>query len=323
VIQKYFLQILLAICLTVINTTFAQTLQPIPKYAHLIDQTHTLSASQFSTIEQKLIGYEAEKGTQIAVVIVHSSKPEAIEQFANRIGNNWKLGRAGVGDGVILLLAMDDHESRIEVARALEPALTDIQAHRILHEYVTPMFAKKNFAGGIEVALDLIFKALAFEKLPPASAKNNQAQAAPTTVMRMLGNVLAGCISFLVILVVAVSMYGNRWLGIIVTIILSLIAGILTKSMAGFYLSSAWIPMAAGIFITLSMACSAFFLGFKFTKYIEKSATSKKSKSKKRSSSKSSSRNESTSSNSSSSGSSESTSGGGGDFAGGGASDKW
>lgn len=310
-----------------VSAVSASNLQPIPRYAHVIDETHTLSAEQFAAIEQKLLRYEAAKGTQIAVVIVRTSKPETIEQFTNRIGNTWKLGRAGIGDGVILLLAIDDHDARIEVARTLEPALTDAQAHRILREFASPLFARKDFAGGIEVALDLIFKSLALEKLPPGIATtSNQTTSAPLTIMSIVSGVVAYGVSFLVFLVIAVALFAIPVLGSISAVAISAFAGIAIISMITFYGYSMWIATATGLITTGLMAYASFFFGSKFQSYLKAPGASRKSKLKTRSKSKQDDslwKDSTSSSSSSPSSASNSKSGGGGDFAGGGASTKW
>jgi uncharacterized protein len=310
-----------------LGTVSASNLQPVPSYSRVIDQTHTLSAKQFAAIEQKLLHYEAAKGTQVAVVIVQTSKPETIEQFANRIGNTWKLGRAEIGDGVILLLAIEDHNARIEVARALEPALTDVQAHRILREFASPLFARKDFAGGIEVALDLIFKSLALEKLPPGSATtSNQTTTAPLTIMSIVGGVVAYGVSFLVFLVIAVALFAIPVLGSISAVAISALAGIAIINIITFYAHSMWIAAATGLITTSLMAYASFFFGSKFQSYLKAPGASRKSKLKTRSKSKQDEslwKDSTSSSSSSSSSASNSKSGGGGDFAGGGASTKW
>ena len=100
--------------------------------------------------------FEARKGSQIAVLIVPTTAPEAIEQYSIRVAEAWKIGRKKVDDGAILLVAKDDHKLRIEVGYGLEGALTDVAARRIIDEIITPKFRSGDFAGGISAGVDRI-----------------------------------------------------------------------------------------------------------------------------------------------------------------------
>src|SRR5262245_42263211 len=94
----------------------AQDLAAIPPlHARVTDLTGTLSADQSAQLERKLADLEARKGSQIAVLIVSTTRPEAIEQYSIRVAEAWKLGRKGVDDGALLLVAKADRELRIEV----------------------------------------------------------------------------------------------------------------------------------------------------------------------------------------------------------------
>src|SRR5690348_14063952 len=93
----------------------AQALQPIPPLtARVTDLTGTLTAAQQAELEQRLADFESRKGTQIAVLLVPTTAPEAIEQYSIRVVEAWKLGRKGVDDGALLLIAKNDHAVRIE-----------------------------------------------------------------------------------------------------------------------------------------------------------------------------------------------------------------
>lgn len=146
----------------------AQSLQPIPKLsARVTDLTGTLTAGQQTALEQKLAAFESAKGTQLAVLIVPTTQPEEIEQYSIRAVDEWKLGRKGVDDGALLLVAKDDHRVRIEVGRGLEGVLTDALSNRILDETVKPAFRQGNFYGGLDAGLEQMMKLIQGEPLPP------------------------------------------------------------------------------------------------------------------------------------------------------------
>lgn len=145
----------------------AQASQPIPPLeARVTDLAGTLTPDARAALEAKLAGFEARKGAQVAVLIVPTTQPEAIEQYSIRVVDAWKLGREKPDDGVLLLVAMQDRALRIEVGRGLEGALTDLAANRIIEETITPRFRDGDFAGGIEAGVDRVISVIDGEPLP-------------------------------------------------------------------------------------------------------------------------------------------------------------
>ncbi|MBK6741686.1 MAG: YgcG family protein [Hydrogenophilales bacterium] len=134
--------------------------------ARVTDQTASLDAGQIAALEARLKQFETEKGSQIAVLIVATTLPEAIEQYSIRVAEAWKLGRKGVDDGVLLLVAKDDRAVRIEVGYGLEGAISDIQAKRIIEEEVVPRFRQGDFQGGIDMAVTRLIGLVNGEPLP-------------------------------------------------------------------------------------------------------------------------------------------------------------
>lgn len=137
-----------------------------PLTGRVVDQTATLSAADVSDLEQKLKSFEDRKGSQIAVLMIPTTAPEAIEQFAIRVVEQWKLGRKKVDDGALLLIAKDDRKLRIEVGYGLEGALNDATAKRIIDEIITPRFKAGDFVGGINAGVDRMISVIDGEPLP-------------------------------------------------------------------------------------------------------------------------------------------------------------
>src|SRR5882672_11782358 len=123
--------------------------------------------AQASALEAKLRAFEARKGAQIAVLIVRTTDPETVEQYARRVLDVWKLGRKGVDDGALLLVAVDDHKLRIETQYGLEGVLPDAIASRIIRETIVPQFKAGNFNDGIESGVDRMLSVIDGEPLPP------------------------------------------------------------------------------------------------------------------------------------------------------------
>jgi uncharacterized protein len=143
--------------------------QPVavpPLTARVVDQTGTLSAADRTGLEERLADLEARKGSQIAVLLVRTVRPEAIEQFSMRVADQWKLGRRDVDDGVLLLVAKDDREVRIEVGYGLEGAIPDATANRVIAEYILPRFREGDYAGGISAGVDRLIALVDGEPLP-------------------------------------------------------------------------------------------------------------------------------------------------------------
>jgi len=148
--------------------------------SRITDTTHTLQDTQRAELGAKLAALEQRKGAQVAVLVMPTTAPETIEQFSVRAFAQWKLGRKGVDDGVLLMVAKDDHRVHIEVGYGLEGAIPDVAAHRIIDEYLTPKFRAGDFYGGIDAATDALAKLIDGETLPPAysakSRRNDDAQ---------------------------------------------------------------------------------------------------------------------------------------------------
>lgn len=148
----------------------AGDLQAVPPLkARVTDLTNTLPTEQKTALEANLREFEASKGVQIAVLMVGTTQPEPIEQYALRVAEQWKLGRSKVDDGALLLVAKDDRRVRIEVGYGIEGVLTDLVTQRIISEHATPRFRQGDFAGGIEAAVVQMERVISGEALPPPS----------------------------------------------------------------------------------------------------------------------------------------------------------
>jgi uncharacterized protein len=137
-----------------------------PLSQRVTDITGTLDAQQTQALEAKLAAFEAKKGAQLALLIVPSTQPEAIEQYGIRVVEAWKLGRKGVDDGALLLVAKDDRTLRIEVGYGLEGALNDATAHRIVDEIIVPRFKRGEFYAGIDAGTAAMMQVIDGEPLP-------------------------------------------------------------------------------------------------------------------------------------------------------------
>lgn len=138
-----------------------------PLSARVIDLTGTLDAAQKQQLETRLAQFEAKKGAQIAVLLVPTTQPETIEQYGIRVVEAWRLGRKGIDDGVLLLIAKDDRVLRIEIGYGLEGVLPDVIAKRIIAETITPHFKRGNYYTGIATGIEQLAAVIEGELLPP------------------------------------------------------------------------------------------------------------------------------------------------------------
>jgi uncharacterized protein len=137
-----------------------------PLKVRVTDLTGTLSAEQIQDLESRLGVFERGKGSQIAVLMLPSTQPETIEEYSIRVADAWKIGRARVDDGVILVVAKNDRKLRVEVGRGLEGAIPDAVAKRVIAEVITPHFKANDFYGGIAAGTGALMKLIEGEALP-------------------------------------------------------------------------------------------------------------------------------------------------------------
>lgn len=139
------------------------------------DQAAMLSDAFKQQLEERLRVLEEETGAQVAVLTISSLEGDPIEDYSIRVVQTWKLGREGVDDGVLLLIARDDRRMRIEVGYGLEGALTDAQAGRIIDSLMTPRFREGDFEGGVGAAVDAISAAVRGEALELPEPRSDRA----------------------------------------------------------------------------------------------------------------------------------------------------
>ncbi len=221
----------LGVAMGVGTQVHAQDLQAIPpSTARVVDMTGTLDAVAMQTLEAKLAALEERKGSKVAVLMVATTQPEDMVGYASRAANIWKIGRKGVGDGVLIVVAKRDGKVRIEVAKALEGAVPDLAAKQIIDEIV-PALRKADFAGGLSTAVDRLAQRIESEELPPAQR--------PSSGLNTLGE-------------------GFQWMDIAIFMLFAIpIGGAIAKSIFGNKLGSLVTGGAVGglaFFVTASMA---------------------------------------------------------------------
>jgi uncharacterized protein len=162
-----------ALVLLLAGVAHAQFVEIPPLNSPVIDTVGVLG-DYSAQLERTLRDLKSEKGSEVAVLIISSTKPETIEQYSIRVVAAWKLGRKGIDDGALLLIALQDRTVRIEVGRGLEGDLPDAKANRIIQERVIPRFKAGDIRAGIEDGVNAIVATVRGVELPPPPSHDAQ-----------------------------------------------------------------------------------------------------------------------------------------------------
>lgn len=182
-----------------------------------------LSASERSALEAKLAAFEKATSNEIAVVTVQNLGGDTIENFAVKLFEEWKIGKAHKDNGVLLLISRDDRRAKIEVGYGLEGALTDAQSGWILDNKLIPQFQGGNYVAGVNGAVDEIMAATRGEYVPSKTSSPSSLSA---------WSFLA--IPFFIFLSLFLNFLGRMhrpWLGGLAGAIIGLVAGLITLSL--------------------------------------------------------------------------------------------
>lgn len=191
---------------------WAQTLVPVPPLtARVMDQTRTLAAADVAALEQQLQAFEQQRGTQIVVLVVPSTAPEDIADFTQRLGDTWKIGRPEVGDGVLLVVALNDRRLRIAPAKALEGALPDLAAQRIIDQVITPAFRQGDVARGLREGLTHLQARIVGEALPLPEPGEKRSKPSSVPEVDWLNLTILFLAAVPVVVGVLRRMLGQRW----------------------------------------------------------------------------------------------------------------
>lgn len=133
----------------------------VPKLnAWVIDETKTLSKQQINSISEKLAHHEQNTSDQFVVLIIKTLGNEPIDEYAIKVFNEWQLGQPNKDNGLLLVIAKDDHNLRIEVGNDLKNKITDPVIKKIIKRNITPLINQGDYFLAIDITVDkLINKA--------------------------------------------------------------------------------------------------------------------------------------------------------------------
>jgi uncharacterized protein len=193
------LRFLLFISLLTVHCPPAWTLEVPALRGRVNDYAGVMNKDQVRSLESRLAQFEQETGHQVAVLAIPTLDGEDIEGFSIRVAENWKIGKKGFDNGVILVVAVKDRRLRLEVGYGLEGVLPDAIAKRITSEYIVPHFRSQDYAGGIIAGIDAVLKVIKKEPLPESARRRSQDRGSGFDFYIMLG----------VSLLVLASMFGG------------------------------------------------------------------------------------------------------------------
>lgn len=151
------------------GSAWAEELVAVPPFSGpLVDQAGLLQPEQADELDRRLRQFAQTHGSQIAVLIVPTTRPESIEQYSHRVFDDWKVGRKKINDGVLIVAATQDRKLRIDTGYGLEGAIPDAVAKRIIAETMAPKFREGAAFEGLRDAIGQIEKLIEGEQLPAA-----------------------------------------------------------------------------------------------------------------------------------------------------------
>lgn len=130
------------------------------------DLAGLLTAAQEADLTARLAGLEQDTGAQVAVLTVPRLDGEPIESFAIEVARAWALGQEGRDNGLLILVAVEERELRIEVGEGLEGAVTDLASKRVIDERMVPRFREGDFGAGIVAAVEALDPVIRGEPMP-------------------------------------------------------------------------------------------------------------------------------------------------------------
>jgi uncharacterized protein len=172
---------------------------------HVNDTAGMIPSEVRNRIEATLADFEKQTGAQVAVLTIDSLDGEVLEDYSIRVAQTWKLGRKGVDDGALLLIAKGDRKMRIEVGYGLEPKLTDLQCKRILDDVIRPAFRGGDFGAGLAAGVDAIIGTIEGKDVIPARASSDSGSVSdlpvgPKLIASLVFLVVVGLFSALALL---------------------------------------------------------------------------------------------------------------------------
>lgn len=196
--KKYILLILSLLLITTNSLAYTPPSAPADG-TYVVDKAGVLSAEQIAALNLKIEATNKETKNEFGILIVSDMDGDDIEDVANATFKSWHIGKAGLDNGCLIVIAIKERKSRIETGKGVEGEVTDLQANDILLNHLNPYLKRRDFFGGLNETLDAL-SALITHRAGPASSKTTEADES----IGLIGEVvIGGLIFFAIILLVA------------------------------------------------------------------------------------------------------------------------
>lgn len=174
-------------CFFAMHLLAADGLVPVPALTDpVMDTANMLQPATRAELNQQLLEFSRQHGSQIIVLTVPAISPETPFDYATRVMDSWKPGRKGIDDGVLLLLVRDEHKTFLAPGRGLEGAIPDVYAKRILDDVLRPQLKANNADGGVREAVNQLEKLINGEKLPALQSAHQESDDSGSTIFGIL-----------------------------------------------------------------------------------------------------------------------------------------
>ena len=174
-------------CFFAMHLLAADGLVPVPALTDpVMDTANMLQPATRAELNQQLLAFSRQHGSQIIVLTVPAISPETPFDYATRVMDSWKPGRKGIDDGVLLLLVRDEHKTFLAPGRGLEGAIPDVYAKRILDDVLRPQLRANNADGGVREAVNQLEKLINGEKLPAQQSAHQESDDSGSTIFGIL-----------------------------------------------------------------------------------------------------------------------------------------
>lgn len=174
-------------CFFAMHLLAADGLVPVPALTDpVMDTANMLQPATRAELNQQLLEFSRQHGSQIIVLTVPAISPETPFDYATRVMDNWKPGRKGIDDGVLLLLVRDEHKTFLAPGRGLEGAIPDVYAKRILDDVLRPQLRANNADGGVREAVNQLEKLINGEKLSVQQSAHQESDDSGSTIFGIL-----------------------------------------------------------------------------------------------------------------------------------------
>lgn len=174
-------------CFFAMHLLAADGLVPVPALTDpVMDTANMLQPATRAELNQQLLEFSRQHGSQIIVLTVPAILPETPFDYATRVMDSWKPGRKGIDDGVLLLLVRDEHKTFLAPGRGLEGAIPDVYAKRILDDVLRPQLQANNADGGVREAVNQLEKLINGEKLPAQQSAHQESDDSGSTIFGIL-----------------------------------------------------------------------------------------------------------------------------------------